>query len=207
MIRYKEAESSEWLAQLRSVMTPYLDNVERKARSLREGTDYSKSLYVGIYWLKPGKWTPGNDDWTFIHVSKTPVENSDDINGVRMVATDHLQVWESLKPHGIVPLHSDYAAFPRGRIIVLQGGECCMLLGSWGFEDCKFTVVKPKLKRMLIKEFNLPANTKWVQDFHYTIPGMEPRLTADDDADDDLFDLGTPEDYALKDDDDDDLTL
>lgn len=135
-------------------MNDFLNELDTKRiKSMSVSADTPR---IGIFWLhaKDGKVK-------IFHSIVETIELGQDYGNFIISAKDHHSIWESLKPHGIVPKSSNYEDLPRGRVAYDKDSkEYVVYYGNW-------ISSMSGIKTVIKSEFKLKSSTRWESDSHY----------------------------------------
>ena len=128
---------------------------------MKKNFDKQDEPYIGIFWYD------SNEDELF-GIQKNPAEDMQfDSNGNKTIRVLHKDFWRK-EYHKSKALKrqtrfvGDYTLTPRGRVWEKQGEGFVVTVGEW-IRDY------PQAKTLIIIEFNLPSNTKFLIDCHWNI--------------------------------------
>lgn len=119
--------------------------------------------FIGIFWIKKF-----SRKWQIVESFKVAdcANNAEIIETSvsRDIKTGHYEYWERCG-------HSkNYEEVPRGRVLFNKFDDVYFVIaGNYAFSDKNCTKPFSSFKKILLSEFELPENTKFIHDEHYDL--------------------------------------
>lgn len=144
-----EYNSSEDINALKELMT--------------ENIQYQDDSEVGIFWYDPENdelFGVKSADVNDVAFYKSTLFGGKEVKTCRPL---HYKVWEKEYYRGKDKrFRGDYTLVPRGRVFFVKDEGFIVVVGDWINEY-------PQAKPLIIDEFNLPSDTKFTIDIHWSL--------------------------------------
>lgn len=139
------------------------DNINALKELMAENIQHQDDSEVGIFWYDPENdelFGVKSADVNDVPFYKSNLFNSKEVKTCRPL---HYKVWEKEYYRGKDKrFRGDYTLVPRGRVFFIKDEGFVVVVGDWINEY-------PQAKPLILEEFNLPENTEFMVDIHWSL--------------------------------------